>query len=289
MINMPSEDNLININTLVFEKIFYIKKDKKIKDISLPQNQSTKNNSLKTINNNLLNKKRKYPTKNMLNTDNGNIKDNKSKFGRKHKSEKGERKHNKYSIDNIMIKIKGMLFNFIRDLIKQLSNNEYDLKKFKYNFHSDLKKDKNEIYLEEKLGNIFKRLPISTKYTNFKSEENKKIITKIYKDKDKNKILINILELKFEEGLILFRRKYEKDKIKIKEILNKTGLATINDNKKYKDAEYCIEYLSKMYKDKDVKYNEYINDFKTSLLKFKYLFNKKIGRTSKKDIKNNKK
>ena len=61
------------------------------------------------------------------------------------------------------------------------------------------------------------------------------------KDKEQNKILIKILDLTYEEVLILFRRNinYENDKIKLEKILKKfDGLNFLNDiliifNKKY--------------------------------------------------------
>ena len=310
--NLPFEENILADNYNI-EKILSLKKDNKNNYKSLLQKHSInkkinfklRNNKDENLNNqNLLNKKRKLMNKEkneVLNSKNPKMQNLKltekrilknngkmtTKFGRKNKSEKGVRPHNKNSTDNIIIKIKGMIFNFIRVLIKKLSNNEYNLKKFNYGFYRNIKKDKNEKLFEEKFEDIFKNQPISSKYTATKPDENKRILEKINSSEEKNKILINILGLTFEEGLVLFRRKLalKKDKLKIKEILNKIGIVHIDDIKKLQDAEYCIEFLRKYYKDKDDKYKEYINNFKSSLENFKYLFVKKVGRNSKKPLK----
>ena len=144
-----------------------------------------------------------------------------------------------------------------------------------------LKKDININLLKEKLGDILYREKISTKYSTFKSNENLKIIERIRENKEKNKILINILELTFEEVLILFGRSvnYENDNIKLEEVLNKfKGLNFLNNNNiKYKDAEYFIDELKKKGHDE-----KYIEIYKQLCCSYKSWFLKKNGRSSKK-------
>ena len=134
--------------------------------------------------------------------------------------------------------------------------------------------------LKEKIGDILYREEISTKYSTFKSNENRKIIERIREKKGKNKILINILDLTFEEVLILFRRNinYENDKIKLKEILNKfEGLNFLIDNDKYKDAEYFIYELKRKNNDDD-----YVEKVKNLCCKYTSWFEERKERNTNK-------
>ena len=244
---------MININNK--SQIFYIHKKRKSKNEEAIQ----KDESQKIQND--LNKKQK-------------------KLGRKSKKEETEREHSKYSEDNIIQKIKGNVDIFGIDILNKNSNGKYDLKKLKNAHKACLKKDINMNLLKEKIGDILYREKISTKYSTFKSNENRKIIERIRENKEKNKILINILELTFEEVLILFRRNinYENDNIKLQEILSKfNGLNFLNDNAEYKDAEYFIDELKKKGHDE-----KYIEIYKQLCCSYKSWFLKKNGRCSKK-------
>ena len=246
-------DNMININNK--SQIFYIHKKRKSKNEEAIQ----KDESQKIQND--LNKKQK-------------------KLGRKSKKEETEREHSKYSEDNIIQKIKGNVDIFGIDILNKNSNGKFELKKLKNAHKACLKKDININLLKEKLGDILYKEEISTKYKTFKSNENRKIIERIRENKEKNKILINILDLTFEEVLILFRRNinYENDNIKLKEILNKfNGLNFLNDNAEYKDAEYFIDELKKKGHDE-----KYIEIYKQLCCSYKSWFLKKNGRSSKK-------
>ncbi len=90
-------------------------------------------------------------------------------------------KHNKNSEDNIINKIKGTFFNFIRDIIKKHSiNYKINLKMLPYNFISDLKKNSNETLWTMKISDILYNQTISTRYNTLNRYENRKIIDKIY-------------------------------------------------------------------------------------------------------------
>ena len=238
-----------------------------------------------SINKKLLNKKRKSSDKEE-NTENtykgsfGNINNKKiCPKGRKKKDEEEERKHNKYSQDNIIIKLKGYFVNFIINLIEQNSINEIvEFKKLPNKFTSDLKKEKNEKLHIKKLADIFKEEKISGKYLTLDEYENKKIVQKIFEENEEIKI-IKILELTYEEAFILFRRtiNYENDKDKIKEIFKKfDGLDILDNNKKYKDINYYIQEIREKYEDE-----EYIKNVKYLCCNYGKWFSNKVGRKSK--------
>jgi hypothetical protein len=129
------------------------------------------NDSIPKQEDKLLNKKRKrekiFFSKKIANK---NKLCKKYNFGRKLKEDKGIRKHNSSSKDNIMNKIKTHFFHYLRDIIKKNSNHkDINIIKFRTEFVADLKKDKNVDLLETKIKDILKNQPISTK--NKKSDE----------------------------------------------------------------------------------------------------------------------
>ena len=126
-----------------------------------------------------------------------------------------------------------------------------------------------------KIKDILSKHPISTKYSTFDRFENKRIIEKIYRE-NKEINVIKILELTFEELLIIYRRslkdpedmkKFEGIKAKIE------GLDLENENK-YNDFGYLIKRLEKNHEE------EYIEKIKTLCLGYENWFNKRIGRKS---------
>ena len=202
------------------------------------------------------------------------------KFGRKKKIDKIPGKHTKYADNNIIQKIKGRVTNFSRDMICKISNGKYNLKKLKNEHKARLKIEVNKKLLKEKIGDIFYREEMSTKYSTFDKNENRKIIEQIMKDKEQNKILIKILDLTYEEILILFRRKinYENDKLKLEEIFKKfDGLNFLNDNIIYNDAEYFINELKSKNNDDD-----YVEKVKNLCCNYTNWFEERKERNSKK-------
>ena len=194
-------------------------------EVLSPQQNSTINDTNNLINNtnnidencpqNFLQKKRKSSTKEETKTSDNN---QKKKYGRKKESEKDKGIHKKDSEDNIVNKIKGWVFHFIRYIISKYSG-----------------------------GNIkINKLKNSHRY------ENRHIVEKIMNGEEKNEIIIKILDLTYEEVFILFRRKLqcENDKNKLEEILKKfDGLNFLNDNtennnKPIEDADFFIKNLN---------------------------------------------
>ena len=198
-------------------------------------------------------------------------------------SNKTER-HNIYWEDNIINKLKGYLFNhFIIDLVeKNLLRKDIKLKKLpNKRFIADLKKKKNEELFKMKICDILRQEKISSKYSNFDKYENRKIIDNIYKEK-KERNVIKILDLTFEELLIIFRRKLNdpEDLKKLEEIKYKIeGLDLLDNNNKYQDIEqFIVEDIKKRYIEPD----EYIKQVKSLCLGYQDWFNKKKGRAARK-------
>ena len=174
----------------------------------------------------------------------------KNMLGRKKKRDNKLEKYKKNSEDNIIFKIKAAFFNFIRDIIKKHSiNYKINLKMLPYNFISDLKKNSNKILWTMKISDILYNQTISTSYNTLDRDENRKIIDKIYAEKEEINV-IKILELTFEELFIIFRRKLndEEDMKKLEEIKDKIDGLDLNEiNNEYEDIEWLINRIKKNY------------------------------------------
>ena len=133
-----------------------------------------------------------------------------------------------------------------------------------------------------KIKDILKEQNISTKYRTLNYDENRKIIEDIYR-KNKELKVIKILELTFEELLVIFRKKinYQKDEILINKIAKKIGdLDLLSDNDKYDDIFYLIENTKDKYKDMDEKeLNEYIDNIQFLCSNYIKWFNDKKVRS----------
>ena len=175
------------------------------------------------------------------------------KRGRISYNENKEGKHNKFSGDNIINKIKVHVFNYLRDIIKKNSNEQIDLKKIGNKFSADLKVKQNIEQYKMKIKDILIEKKISTKYKTKDIFENKIIIEEIYKKQYEQKV-IQILELTFEDLLILFRKKLndfediEYIKTNIEEKIK--GLDLIDNYNKYEDIEYFINEIREKYEHK---------------------------------------
>lgn len=251
-------------NTVICELNDYLKEKKEIEKIfdieKIPKEMKMDKNSPYYIN------KKKY------------------KCGRKKKEEVIIRKHNKSSKDNIIIKIKGYFFQYIRDVVKKNSDQgKIDLKKISYKFISNVNKEKNENLFKMKIKDILRNEPITKKNKKSNPFENKNIIDKIYKSK-KEKNVIKILELTFKELFMIFRKKlnYEGDKEEMKSIKQKIeGLDLLDENNKYKDINYLIEKLEQKNENK-TEHQEYIEEIIRLCRNYERWFNNKITRTLKK-------
>ena len=251
-------------------------------------NKNNIDDSIQKERDKLLNKKRKkekiFFSRKIVNKNKLSKKNN---LGRKFKEDKKIRKHNSSSKDNIMNKIKTHFFHYIRDIIKKNCIYEtINFIKFQTKFVANLKKDKNIDLLETKFVDILKNQKISTKNSKSDEYENKFIIEKIYEEKKEKKVM-NILELKFKELFIIFRRKLNKheDLEELKKIDRKIKGLDLITNNDYDDISYLIndikEQNSKNKKMTEKELEEYINKVLMACLDYEKWFYEKIGRKKK--------
>ena len=172
--------------------------------------------------------------------------------------------------DNILKRLKRYIFRFIFDIIHQNLINKMI---FLLNLH--LSSINNYTKLNERIFNM-KISDILYEQENIGDNKyfNRKIIDRIYKEK-KERNVIKILELTFEELLIIFRRKLNDsdDLKKLEDIKDKIkGLDLLQENDKYKDIQYIINQMKKN-KNKD---KEYFDKFKKVCLDYGRRLNYKI-------------
>ena len=222
------------------------------------------------------------------------IRNKKNNCGRKKKSDSNKRKHNKSCGDNIIIKIKGYFFTFIRDITKNnFINKTLYFRKLPYKFISKLSKKFNVRLMNMQMKDILSEIPITTKNKKSHKFENKFIVEKLYKE-EKEKKVIQILDLTFRELFIIFRRKLNliKDKIDLEIISKKIeDLDLLKDNN-YKDINYLIDQIrnksKNMDEDSDTEiteddYEKYIKELRYFCCIYEKWFKKKIARNSKKN------
>ena len=222
------------------------------------------------------------------------IRNKKNNCGRKKKSDNNKRKHNKSCGDNIIIKIKGYFFTFIRDITKNnFINKTLYFRKLPYKFISKLSKKFNVRLMNMQMKDILSEIPITTKNKRSDKFENKFIVEKLYKE-EKEKKVIQILDLTFRELFIIFRRKlnYVGDKAELEIISKKIeDLDLLKDNN-YKDINYLIDQIrnksKNMNEDSDTEiteddYEKYIKELRYFCCIYEKWFKKKIARNSKKN------
>ena len=222
------------------------------------------------------------------------IRNKRNNCGRKKKSDNNKRKHNKSCGDNIIIKIKGYFFTFIRDITKNnFINKTLYFRKLPYKFISKLSKKFNVRLMNMQMKDILSEIPITTKNKKSHKFENKFIVEKLYKE-EKEKKVIQILDLTFRELFIIFRRKlnYVGDKAELEIISKKIeDLDLLKDNN-YKDINYLIDQIrnksKNMDEDSDTEiteddYEKYIKELRYFCCIYEKWFKKKIARNSKKN------
>ena len=222
------------------------------------------------------------------------IRNKRNNCGRKKKSDNNKRKHNKSCGDNIIIKIKGYFFTFIRDITKNnFINKTLYFRKLPYKFISKLSKKFNVRLMNMQMKDILSEIPITTKNKRSDKFENKFIVEKLYKE-EKEKKVIQILDLTFRELFIIFRRKlnYVGDKAELEIISKKIeDLDLLKDNN-YKDINYLIDQIrnksKNMDEDSDTEitqddYEKYIKELRYFCCIYEKWFKKKIARNSKKN------
>ena len=273
----------------------------KFEDIIKEDNKDDKDDNKKEETK-LLNKKVKREKEkekevviNINNKENNNKKKNtdvnkvKKQLGRKNNNDPVERQHNKTIDDNIINKLKGFYLNtFLRQYIqKHAIDPSIEFKKIPNKFISNLNKDFNMALFPMKISDILNNQIISTKYSTCDDYENREIIKRLNEEK-KEIYIIKILDLTFEELLIIFRRKLkdENDMKKLEEIKDKIEGLDLDEKKgKDKDIEYLIKYNEDKHKETKGKkeIEEYNEKIKKLCLTYKQWFEKKTARRKRKE------
>ena len=173
-----------------------------------------------------------------------------------------------YYRDNILMKLNRYCFRFIYDIIhKNLISKIFYLKKLSLiGFHHCML---NERIFKMKISDILSEPKYNRTFNNVVDDHNRKIIDKINEEK-KERNVIKILELTFEELFIIFRRKLNnsEDSKKLEDIKNKIkGLDLLENNDKYKDIQYFINLMDD---------EKYIDILKKVCLNYEGRFNYKI-------------
>ena len=177
------------------------------------------------------------------------------RLGRKRRNDSTPGFHNKYSPDNILRKCKhiilSQLMEFINNKIKDIYNGQIGNSIFKKELLTLNKEQKfnsnviyNQNFLKKNLGDIFSD-NISTKYSNFFPDHNKKLIMMLRNEEDQNKKnyfekLFNITFLQCINHFIGIKKVDELNGLKCFSELK----YELNEEKEYID---CIEYLLKNY------------------------------------------
>ena len=193
--------------------------------------------------------------------------------GRSSKNQHKIRKHNKFSDDNIIIKIKTyFLNNFLPDVVnKNVANKSYFLKKVPNHFIRKIEGQTNLKLLDSIYADVLKREIISSKYSKSAPDENKNIVNRILKENNQPKV-IKILNLKVGELFEIFRRKlYNNDENITNDLREKIqDLDLLDNDNKYKDFEYFINKLE----EKKKKPIEKFNNYKQKLERFCFKYEK---------------
>ena len=145
-------------------------------------------------------------------------KDKKKILGRKRKEDKTEGKNNKFSDNTLRRKCKHIILKnvmkFINDKLYEIYNGKIDqgmhtkkLLMLNQEQIANVNVKYNKLFLNKKIGDIFSE-NISSTYTNFQKDHNKKLIKELLEEKDEHKRIYfkNLFNLTFLECLKHFRK-----------------------------------------------------------------------------------
>ena len=170
--------------------------------------------------------------------------------------ENDENKHDKFSEDNLMRKIKTYIFNTILNVLnKSLKDRSQKFFKLEPKLNESMKKDLNEKLMNQKIKEIYINNEISKRYlTETNCNNNINLIKKIYEEK-KEIDTIKILETKYID-YVTYLQKYEM-------------------------GNFLRKIRNKEIKNPDLDVDRYINSLKSMFLNYAKWFNDKKGRKSK--------
>ena len=170
--------------------------------------------------------------------------------------ENDENKHDKFSEDNLMRKIKTYIFNTILNVLnKSLKDRSQKFFKLEPKLNESMKKDLNEKLMNQKIKEIYINNEISKRYlTETNCNNNINLIKKIYEEK-KEIDTIKILETEYID-YVTYLQKYEM-------------------------GNFLRKMRNKEIKNPDLDVDRYINSLKSMFLNYAKWFNDKKGRKSK--------
>ena len=194
-------------------------------------------------------------------TDENSTKDKNIIIGRRKKNGKYNEiaKHDKFSFDNVMRKIKTSLLNFlVKILNSSLKSNIGRFRPLNKTMKESLNKRENMELLDAKIKDIFSKTKmnkVSEKNgeKKGKSKSNKELIDKIYED-NKEKQTINILDMTFEEFLIDTRDNNLEAFLQIIK-QKESKIESNNKNKNFDIEKYMIEFTKLLFG-----YKKWFND-----------------------------
>ena len=188
------------------------------------------------------------------------------KPGRKSKNSNEKGIHNKYSQDNIIRKIKCTLLNYIFIFINNTIKNIYDnkigegiLKKQlkKMNQNQIIDTSGNKIFLYKNLQEIFSE-DLSTKYTCYKFNHNRKLIENLLNEKDKEKKIKfeKLFSLTFFDCLMHFRKSQYFEELEGLELLDDAVHKFENDDEYIQLFEYYVNHFEETINKKRTRINK---------------------------------
>ena len=280
-----AEDN-IPLNYSSFEDIIdiFCKKN----SLTNFRNIFKKNKFIDSLQRKLLKKKRirENKEKKINDLNENEINEKKTKRGRKPDPFINREEHNNKSSDNIIIKIKGKLFNylviFMNNILEKKENDKEKIYNINYKLINQLNK-KNDLELLEKSIKDILSMDITPKIKTLFNDTNKIFIKKL-----ENKEMVEdfdtvnfVLNLKFRDFLALFTFKKN-----IKEIIIEKGLEEYDSKINIKKIEESLigvdDLLNKIYeKNQDL---QYLSSFIFHLYNYEQWFYIKSPRNNTKSI-----
>jgi hypothetical protein len=280
----PKNNNsdIKDLKIYTFEDISKILKENSLNNIL---DQFTKDELIEKYESNmkLLNQKRKRNR--TKNKENKNENEEQKKIGRKKKGDDSERKHGKYSPDNIIKKIKSRLFdkiiNFVNRIVNKTNENSKKeiFKKLDYKYTNQMKKELDLELLNSPLKDILMK-DISPKYTNLDPKSNRVNLEKIQENEKNDEIIMFVLNLPFREFIELFCLK--------KTLKDIDGSKTIDNNilqRLMNNFPRIYSLLSDISRKND---KVYLSHFVFHLYNYEQWFYTKLGRSSRKKNKRSK-
>ena len=219
-----------------------------------------------------------------INNNNINIK---KKCGRINKNLPKNGLHDKFAEDNMIKKIKAFFFNnYLPNVVNNnVKDKTYFIKKIEGEFIDKIKSKDNLDLLDTIYADVLKSEKITTKNKKSESDKNKKIVLRIFKEKEQSKVM-KILNLRVGELFEIFRRKlFDNNENLTNELIKKIkDLDLLNDynSDKYKDFYYLINNLKEEDEMTLEKFIEYREKLINLCKNYENWFKKRINEKKKK-------